>query len=324
MGLTKLSIIVLSYNTQDLLRKCLSSIQVGLEDYSQQFKVSNYEVVVVDNASSDGSVDMVNKEFPSIVLLRNSTNKGFAKAINQAAAVCRGEFILVSNSDVIYTPGSIARMVHYAMTHPTAGIVGPQLIYPNGSWQRSYGEVPSVGVAFRNLFFITSFQHAIRKIMWPKIKIDSRPKRVGYVDGAAMLIRREVWDKVQGFDERFFFYAEDADICYRVRRLGFDVVFLPYAQVIHLRGGGSSNIEPSKLMCLKLESDYKLVEKYWGSRYARYYLLLTRLYAWERMQLERFFSLRQNNHAKETSRQKFEIFRSIYRECSSMLKSKIL
>lgn len=287
MRSSKLSIIVLSYNTRDLLRKCLESIPSGLEDCGQDFKISDYEVVVIDNASSDGSADMVKNEFPSIALLCNSMNEGFARAINRATAVCQGEFILVSNSDVIYPPGSIARMVQYAMTHPTAGIVGPQLVYPDGSWQRSYGGYPSVRTMLSRILLFESGVNIVKRMLWPKVLVDRYPKPVPYVDGAAMLVRKTLFDYLQGFDESFFFYAEDADLCFRAWQAGSRVVFLPSVHVVHVRGGTTSKKPSDAVSKLWLKSNVHFVKKWGGNKQAVNFIKLNRLYFLERWLLAR-------------------------------------
>lgn len=312
--------IIPSYNTRDLLSACIRSVSEGLTGDSGVSKSIKSEIIVVDNGSTDGSANLVERDFPNAIVIRNETNEGFARAANRGATLARGQFILVANSDVVFLPGSIATMVEYAVKHPGAGIMGPQLVYPDGSWQRSYGEVPSVSAAIRNLLLIPSFRHGIRRLLWPRVKIDRRPMPVGYVDGAAMLVRREAWDELEGFDESFFFYAEDADICQRAWKLGFRVVFLPQAHVVHIRGGGSSTVGTRELVRLKLESDVKLVEKHWGSSSAVQYVWLTRGYALERLLLERLFlACRGCCGAERRSSQGLGVFEALYQESSSML-----
>lgn len=319
------SVIIPSYNTKDLLCQCIRSIPDALVSNELGQDVYPYEVIVVDNCSSDGSTDIVRHNFHGVRLISNEKNVGFAKAINQGAAMCGGDFILVSNSDVIYPAGSIASMVQYLKSNPAAGIVGPQLVYPDGSWQRSYGEVPSIGTAIRCLLFIVSVRNSIRRLFWPSIKIDHCPRRVGYVDGAAMLIRKEVWDAVRGFDERFFFYAEDADICHRVRKTGYNVIFLPQVQVVHQRGCSSSSVGMENSVRLKLQSDFKFVYKHWGATQLRLYMILTQIYAWERMMLGRILSIagRSRNNKKD-AHQSGELFQLMHEECSAMRKRRYL
>lgn len=305
----KISIVVLSYNTRVLLRQCLSSIQPGLEDCDQDVSVCDYEVIVVDNASSDGSPEMVRSKFPSAVLLINDTNEGFARAVNRGVEVSHGEFILVSNSDVVYPPGSIAEMIHFAIFHPNVGVVGPQLVYPDGSWQQSYGTVPSIGASLKCLFFLFSLHNGIRRLLWPTVKIDLRPKHVGYIPGAAMLIRKKAFDAVGGFDEDFFFYGEDVDFCMRLRKLGWDVVFLPKSRVIHVHGGSSTKVCPDdRFLRLQVQSNVLFLRKHYPDWKVRLVLVLQLGYCVLRKFESYLLSLLPSKRVREFFRQRGEVF----------------
>jgi len=285
IGAARVCIIVLNFNTRDILKTCLMSIPEALEDLSLNYKINEYEIIVVDNASSDGSQEMIRKEFPYVTLLSNPKNEGFSKAVNRAAALSSGEFLLISNSDIVYTKGSIAKMIYYCKCDQNIGILGPQLVYPDGRWQRSYGDVPSIRQAIKCVFFIYSVKNALRRLSWPKIKFDFKPRCVEYIDGAAMLVRKDIWDSLGGFDERFFFYAEDADLCFRARKKGAKVIFFPSAKIVHFRGASYSSFSTKNIVRMKLESDSKLVLKYWGKTCLMFYLALMEFYALERISL---------------------------------------
>jgi GT2 family glycosyltransferase len=156
------------------------------------------------------------------------------------------------------------------------GAVGPQQIYPNRQWQRSYGVIPGIGEGLSHLLGITSFHNYLRKALWPSLKVDFKPKEVGYIDGAVMAIRRDAFDSVGGFDEDFFFYGEEADFCFRLKKAGWKIMFIPSALVMHVRGGNSTRTDKidSKYTQMLVDSKVKLVKKHLSLTGARVYCYL--------------------------------------------------
>jgi len=233
---TELSFIIINYNTKDLLFNCLNSISVSIEKMSDLV----YEIIVVDNASIDGSVEMVKDKFPTVKIIQNSTNKGYAYAVNKGIKFAMGEYLFLLNSDIILIHNSLNPLLNYMKENLKTGIVGPQLIYPNGVLQRSYGHIPSLIEIILNFLFINFISDKVKVLLWKLgYNFDKTPKIVGYIDGASMLIRRKLVQEIGYFDEKFFFYAEDVDFCFRGHKMKWEVMFIPQSQVIHLRGASS-------------------------------------------------------------------------------------
>lgn len=222
--MVQVSIIIVSYNTEKLLQSCLFSIY-------NHARTLSFEIIVVDNASSDGSVEMIKNKFKKVKRIQNATNIGFAKGNNIGSEHAKGEFLLFLNSDTELVDNSIEKMVHILKTDEKVAIAGGQLLHTNGSKQYSYGTFFSVPSLFLYLL--------IGEEVFGKS--DSKNgKRVDWVSGGFMIIKSRVFRKLMGFDENFFMYGEDMELCYRATKLGFEVYFLPSSKVVH-RGQGSSN-----------------------------------------------------------------------------------
>jgi GT2 family glycosyltransferase len=231
-----LSLVILNYNTREHLRACLQAIR---DEGSTGVAT---EVLVVDNASADGSAEMVASEFPSVTLIRSPRNGGFAYGNNQALGRCRGAAILLLNPDALLPRGGIARLLERLGAHPEAGIIGPKLLRPNGTMhlacRRSF---PTPAVAFYRLSGLSrllprhpTFGRYNLTFVDPDqaIEVDS-------VCGACMLIRRSVVERVGLLDERFFMYGEDLDWCMRARQAGWTVRYEPAIVVQHMHGAAS-------------------------------------------------------------------------------------
>lgn len=220
-----ISIIILSYNTKDLLRRCIESIQ-------KFQKKLTYEIIIVDNASSDESVEMIKKEFPHLILIVSSENLGFAKGVNLASQNAKGTHLLFLNSDAEFVDTSLGNMLTFLQHHESAGIVGGTLKNTDGSLQRSFGKFYDLPSALLMLAGGDTIE---------KLKAPSQiPVRVDWVSGGFMLIKKDVFDALQGFDEKFFMYMEDMELCYRAHKKGYDTYSFPQATVIHLSQGSSN------------------------------------------------------------------------------------
>ena len=227
----RVSVIIPSFNTRDLLARCLESL-VGAPQPT--------EVIVYDNASSDGSAETVAERFPTVVLVWGSENIGFARANNAAARVATGDVLLLANSDTEVAPGAIAALLGALDARPDVGIVGARLVNPNGGYQQSARTLPCA----LNLFLeATGLSRLVNRPKLYGFRGD-RTRAVPYVSGAAMAVRRSVWDGLGGFDESFFFYGEDADLCARAGRRGWKTLFCHYAEVIHHGGASTAPIRP--------------------------------------------------------------------------------
>jgi len=231
--LVDLSVIVVSFNTRDLTLKCLESAYSDLQSCGFVF-----QIIVVDNASTDGSANAIGLRFPAIQVINNSTNAGFGAANNIGMKVATGRFFILLNSDAFLHAGACRSMVDHLFNEPEVGVVGPQLLNADGSLQRSCFPFPSpVRAWVENLFLAKLFSHRHRLGDFRKWNHDST-ESVPWVVGACMAVRRDAYVKAGGFDERFFMYAEETDWQKRIRGHGFDVQFTPHAKVTHL--GGSS------------------------------------------------------------------------------------
>jgi len=253
-----LSIIIVSYNVRHHLRECLLSIY-------RSTKGTSFEIIVVDNNSGDGSVDMVKSEFPAVRLIENSQNFGFAKATNQGLKENRGRHILLLNPDTIVLPNALDKMVEFMEANPQAGALGCRLLYPDGRLQPSCRSFPTLTTAF--------FENTGLEKLFPRNKVIGR-HRIGYwghndireVDqptGAALMVRREIIAQVGLMDEQFYIYYEDIDWCFRIKKRGWKIYFIPLAQIIHY-GGQSAGLNMAKMRIQGYKSRHKFFRKHYG------------------------------------------------------------
>jgi N-acetylglucosaminyl-diphospho-decaprenol L-rhamnosyltransferase len=233
------SIVIVNWNVRDLLRRCLHSIA--------QHPVPSTEVIVVDNASTDGSVDMVRAEFPAVHLVVNAGNRGFPAAINQGISLARGRYVLLLNPDTELVGDALGTMVAFADEHLDVGVVGPQLLNPDGSVQPSRRRFPTLATAF---FESTWLQPCAPRRLLERYYLSDQPddevQDVDWLMGAALMARREGIERVGPMDERFFMYSEELDWCRRFREAGWRVVYLPTAQILHHEGKSSEQVLPAR------------------------------------------------------------------------------
>lgn len=226
-----LSVIIVNYNTGDLLRKCLQSIK----ETTKNFENPSTEVIIIDNASRDESIKSIIPRLRSgqagIKSIENKTNVGFAKAVNQGIQKSNGEYILLLNPDTAVNPNALKALINFGEKTPDAGVVGAQLLNPGGSIQSSVFHFPTVWQAVREFWL---GQEGAYSKYTPK---GNKPSRVDAVVGAAFLITPQARKKVGLLDERYFMYFEDLDYCRRIRETGLSVYYLPSAKVYHEHGG---------------------------------------------------------------------------------------
>jgi GT2 family glycosyltransferase len=225
------SIIIVSYNNFDLLKYCLFT----LFKFSKEFV---FEVIIVDNNSSEGNIDDIVKEFDNIILIKNQTNLGFSKANNIGLNIAKGKYILFLNNDVYFFENSIKRVLDYARTQSANTFIGCKLLNTDNSWQASTANFPSGLNSFSANFFLYLFfpnSKTLNKYFLQEREV-REPVIVDYVLGAFLFGERETLLKLKGFDDRFFFYAEDMDLCYRLKLIDGKTIFYPLASVIHVGG----------------------------------------------------------------------------------------
>lgn len=224
----KLSIIVLSYNTKELTTKCIDSI---LSQYNYEIKKRELEVIVVDNASSDGTLDSL-KKFRSIKIIENPQNFGFSKGNNIGAKRTKGEFILFLNSDTQIKDKGFLKMTEFFNDKKDVGILGGKLINPDGSAQPSCGK------------FYTFFNFLIMILGLERLGLlrlsPNNVKKVDWVSGACFMVRKNLFEKLKGFDEYFFMYIEDMELCFRAKKQGFLTYFHPNIKLVHKELGSSN------------------------------------------------------------------------------------
>ncbi len=252
------SVVIVNWNTRDILRDCLRTI------YDQTRRVS-FEVIVVDNASQDGSPDMVRAEFPQAQLVANVANVGYAAANNQGIRIAQGRYVLVLNSDTLILDRAIDKMVDFADAHPQAGVLGCRVRNRDGTLQPTCFMFPSAlnsllsALYLNKLFPRSRFFGREAMTWWDRNDI----REVQVVTGCFLFLRREALEAVGYMDERFFMYAEETDWCYRFRQMGWQVLFTPAAEIIHL--GGQSTAQRSAEMLVQLRlSILKFVRKNQG------------------------------------------------------------
>lgn len=225
--MTDVAIIVVNWNTRELTLTCRRAVRERVRDVS-------YSLTVVDNGSTDGSVEALRAADPGLRILENGANLGFAKAVNRGVdASPPSEFVLLLNSDAEVQPGAIEHLVQFLRTHQEVGAAGPQLLDPDGSAQNSFAAFPSLMGELLN----KSLLRAIEPDRFP-------PKAADYPDGtpvdsligAALLIRRDAWEQVGRLDEDYFVFLEETDWCWRARKAGHRIMFVPGAKVIHGQG----------------------------------------------------------------------------------------
>jgi len=227
------SIIIPSYETRALTLACIAHIRRHPPSCS-------YEIIVVDNDSKDGTYEAVLKEHPTVKALRNPRNLGFSKACNRGASVAAGRYLLFLNSDTEALPDAFDRLIQWLEKNPQAGIVGPELVSPEGRIiQMSWGWNPVlVGELAQQYFAPYCIQASSFKRRWARW-FQRRPRSVPVICGACLMIRREVFESLKGFDEDFELYFEDSDLCWRCIKIGWRVDFVPSAKIIHRLGQSS-------------------------------------------------------------------------------------
>lgn len=230
-----LSIIVVNWNTRDLLSKCLSSVYRTVTDL-------RFEILIVDNASTDGSCEMVRRRFPAVRLIENNKNVGFARANNQALEISRGRHILLLNSDTVVHSGALQAMCEFLDQNPQSGVVGAKLLNPDGSFQASYADFPTI---LSELLLLTKLYRLFHPSCFPSHSLaeSQQVTEADWVPGACLMIRRETLKQVGGLDEDYFMYSEEVDWCWRVKENGWKVIYLPDAEISHW-GGQSINQIP--------------------------------------------------------------------------------
>lgn len=235
------SVVILSYNTKNITDRCLQSVEVAKEYCEKKLK-NNVETIVVENGSSDGSLEMVRKKYEWVKLIIPGENTGFARGNNLGMKKAQGSYILLLNSDSLINKETIVSAIKYMEDYPSCDVLGCKLTFENGKFQPSAGFLP-------NLVNIFYWMLGIDKI--PLIKdllgtfhpnnpdFFSKDRSLGWVTGAFILLKKEVFEKTGGFDEKYFMYAEEVEWCKRIKEAAFNICFTPSFEIIHLKQASS-------------------------------------------------------------------------------------
>jgi GT2 family glycosyltransferase len=223
------SIIIVSYNTKDLLRNCLKSI------YETQMDM-DIEIIVVDNASSDGSPEIIENEFKSVRLIKNAENNRYSKANNQGIRLAKGEYLLLLNSDTILTKGLISSLYEFMEEHPQAVAVGPKVLNEDGTLQSKGFHFPSITRLILGLSGLNSIlSPKLKKVLFPRFFWDEDDmKKVDWISGCCLFIRKKYIEDIGYLSEDFFLYSEDVEWCYRFKKANLDVWYAPTARLYHI------------------------------------------------------------------------------------------
>jgi N-acetylglucosaminyl-diphospho-decaprenol L-rhamnosyltransferase len=250
-----ISVVVVSFNTRDRLDACLESV---LDEQPSS-------VIVVDNASTDGSADAVRRRHPDVLLQANSENVGYGAAANQGGAVCAEPYVVILNADTRVRPGALAALSAELDEHETAAVVAPRLLNDDGTIQGSCFRFPAPLETTLRTTFLGNVVDRIPRLRdrYRYAYSPAAPERVPWALGAALAIRREAFTAVGGFDESFFMYSEEVDLCYRLAASGWETRFTPVAEVVHA-GGASTDERAVEMEVLRYAATRRFYRKHYG------------------------------------------------------------
>ena len=258
-----LSICIVSFNTRDLLRDCLNSIFSSLTQYS-------YEVIVADNGSADGSSEMLAAEFPQVQVIQNTSNLGYTVPMNQALRAAAGRYLMQLNPDTVLTPGLLESLLGFMESQPRVGICTPKVLNSDGTLQMQCRR--SAARPWDAITYILGFSKLFpRSRLFGRYLMEYLPEdqinEVEAVSGSCMLIRRGVVDQIGYLDEQFFAYQEDAEFCFRARKAGWQIYYVPTAQLTHFGGLGGSRFVPYRGIYAWHRSYYLYYRKHLAREY---------------------------------------------------------
>lgn len=253
-----LSVSIVNTNNRSLLELCLESIY-------QTTRQTSFEILVVENCSTDGSAEMVRARFPAVQVIENEARLGYSASHNRALRRCQGRYLLVLNEDMRVLPGALDSMVAFMDCHPDAGMLGCRLLNPDGSLQPSCRAFPNVWIIFFRSVYLDKLFPRNRWFgadylgHWGHDTV----REVDVIKGCCMFVRREVVDQVGLLDERFFIYYEETDWCYRARQQGWKICFTPDAEIIHY-GEQTTSRQTPRMTLIQRQSLLKYFRKYHG------------------------------------------------------------
>jgi GT2 family glycosyltransferase len=277
--MNKVSVIIVNYNTAKEIGRCLISIQNSKwrQNFSpSECKIQNLEIIVVDNASTDDSIEVIRQlaeKFKNIKLIENKKNLGFAKACNQGAKNASGKFLFFLNPDIVVKKDTLVNLLEFAKKNPNS-IIGPRLLNPDGSLQGSCYNLPTLTGAIKE--FLLGQKWSYEKFA----PTGDKPTKVQAIVGAALFCPRKIFERLKGFDERYFLYYEDLDFCRRARKIGYKIYYLPEAKIVHSLGISGEGIKEKTYEWLKKSSKIYhgtflsfLINQiiFWGQRWQKFF-----------------------------------------------------
>jgi len=239
----ELSVVIVNYNSGKMLAKCISHLQKSNYFLKNKEKA---EIIVIDNASKDESIEILHKKYPRTKIIRNSENSGFAKANNQGIRQALGKYVLLLNTDAFIREDSLNVLIDELVKNDQTGVVGCKLLNSDGSLQQSLGYFPSLIKIFLWMFFLDDIKFINRFLKPYHLKEEGfylKRRHIDWVSGACMIVRRNSINKAGFLDENLFMYVEEVEWCFRIKKKGYDVLYTPLTEVKHLKG--RSSIEKS-------------------------------------------------------------------------------
>jgi N-acetylglucosaminyl-diphospho-decaprenol L-rhamnosyltransferase len=256
-----IEVVIVTHNSSGHIGSCVESVVAA-----------GALPVIVDNGSTDNTLDIVRSRCPGAKIIATGENLGCGRALNVGFKETTGDFVILSNPDVVFLDYSISKMTEFLRKNQKVGVTGPQQMFPDRSWQRSYGDLPGIWSGIKDAVGITTLRIGARRTLWPR-RIDRKPKEVPYVDGAVLAVRREAFLEMGGFDEEFFIYSGECDLCARLTKAGWKTVFFPLAEVIHIRGADSVRVDNSdRFVRQMVDGQRKLAKKHLPLWQAEFYM----------------------------------------------------
>jgi len=260
----KLSIVILCWNDHKVIHNCLRSIFAGT-------RLTDFEVIVSDNGSTDGSPEFIRKTYPAVRVIENGTNLRFSKGNNVGIAASAGEYVLILNPDTIIPEESLDRWIQFADSHPEAAGFGCRVLNPDGSYQRSARPFPTIwrcwvtALGLGRLGYISDIFTSDEYVRW---KGDTE-RFIDWQSGCCVLVRSTLLKQIGGFDDQFQYYYEDVDLCHRIWDAGYSIIFNPEVTITHLGGQSTTDRFPVPFELDKHRNRYRYFYKYFGEKGAR-------------------------------------------------------
>jgi N-acetylglucosaminyl-diphospho-decaprenol L-rhamnosyltransferase len=255
----KLSIVILCWNDTKVIGNCISSIFAGT-------RVTDFEVIVSDNGSSDGTPEFIRRNYPQVRVIENGMNLRFSQGNNVGIASATGDYVLILNPDTVIHEGSLDRWMRFADGHPEAGAFGCRVLNPDGSYQRSGRPFPTIwrswigALGMRGIGYISEVFTSDEYLGWN----GDTERTIDWQSGCCLLVRGALLKQIGGFDDQFQYYYEDVDLCHRVWDAGFKILFVPEVTITHLGGQSTKDRFPIAFELDKHRNRYRYFYKYFG------------------------------------------------------------